>query len=136
MPTIFDKIIQKQLPAHIIFEDSHFMAFLDISPLSKGHTLVIPKVPYQSFLETTPSCAQQIMRLSQSLAKHIVSTLDAQGCTILTRTGTTSGQEVMHLHVHIIPSYDDHPVVLSKSAISDDLEQTAKKLGHPTDISY
>lgn len=104
---IFCKIINKEIPSKIIYEDAICLAFLDISPATKGHTLVIPKKHYQNFLDIDSDTLQHMTTITQKLAKKIVRNVDAKGCNILTNTGLEAGQTVFHFHIHIIPRFDE-----------------------------
>jgi len=100
---IFCKIIAGQIPAHSVFDDEHVFAFLDIGPLSAGHTLVIPKGHYAR-LDETPDwligqCAQVIRRLS----RVITGAVGANAWNVLQNNGPEAGQVVEHVHFHIIP---------------------------------
>jgi|AKZA01.1.fsa_nt_gi Diadenosine tetraphosphate (Ap4A) hydrolase and other HIT family hydrolases len=111
---IFCKIINKEIPSKIIYEDAICLAFLDISPATKGHTLVIPKKHYQNFLDIDSDTLQHITTITQKLAKKILRNVDAKGCNILTNTGLEAGQTVFHFHIHIIPRFNEKdPVTLS-----------------------
>jgi len=104
---IFCKIINKEIPSKIIYEDAICLAFLDISPATKGHTLVIPKKHYQNFLDIDSDTLQHMTTITQKLAKKIVRNVDAKGCNILTNTGLEAGQTVFYFHIHIIPRFDE-----------------------------
>ncbi|MEK7615396.1 MAG: HIT domain-containing protein, partial [Patescibacteria group bacterium] len=105
MPSIFSKIIAREIPAHIVFEDDHTIAFLDINPVNPGHTLVVPKQESVNALETNPEDLDRAMRVVQTLAPVIVKAVSADGCTITTNVGEASGQTVFHTHIHIIPRF-------------------------------
>jgi len=104
--TIFDKILSGELPSYKIYEDDTVYAFLDISQVTLGHTLVIPKTPTLSLLETDDDLAAHVFRVATKLAKKLVAALDADGCNILTNAHPSAGQEVMHFHVHILPRFE------------------------------
>lgn len=108
---IFCKIIKKEIPGKIIYEDDLCLAFLDITQTTKGHTLVIPKKHYQNFLEIDSDTLQSMIVVTQKLAKQIVHKVDASGCNILTNAGISAGQTVMHFHLHIIPRFDDSDTI-------------------------
>ena len=108
---IFCKIINKEIPGKIIYEDDICLAFLDISQTTKGHTLVIPKKHYANFLEVDVNTLQHIMHITQKLANQIVNNLDAKGCNILSNAGPIAGQTVMHFHVHIIPRFNQDDTI-------------------------
>ncbi|MFW5704432.1 MAG: HIT family protein [Nanoarchaeota archaeon] len=104
--TIFTKIINKEIPASIIYEDEKHLAFLDIRPFEKGHTLVIPKKPYENIFEMPENELQELISLVQKIAKHYNKTLNC-GINIAQNNLKISGQEVNHLHFHIIPRLED-----------------------------
>lgn len=100
---IFCKIASGQIPALRVAEDDAMFAFLDIGPLAEGHLLVIPKNHYASLTDMPASecaaVAQHFPRLSQAVLKAT----GLAGCNVLLNSGKSAGQEVMHLHWHIIP---------------------------------
>lgn len=125
--TIFSKILDGSIPSHKIYEDADTYAFLDISQITPGHTLVIPKVPSYSLLETDDELAAKVFKVATKLAKHIVKVLHADGCNILTNAHPVSGQEVFHFHVHIIPRFvDDNGFQLKFVSSSPSQEQLAE----------
>lgn len=100
---IFCKIVTGQIPALRVYEDNNCLAFLDIGPLAEGHTLVIPK---EHFATLTAMPGDQVAALTcqfPRLAKAVMETVSAQGCNILVSQGKVAGQEVPHVHWHIIP---------------------------------
>ncbi len=109
-PTIFERIINREIPAHIVYEDENTLAILDINPKSLGHTLVIPKVVSKNLLEMNPASLGQYFTVVQKVAQAIKESLDAKGCVFL-----LDGREVEHTHTHIIPRYTDTEVQLADS---------------------
>lgn len=105
--TIFDKILQQEIPSYKVYEDQDTYAFLDIAQATKGHTLVISKHPGEDFLTMDPLHYQQVMNVSQTLAQDICHKLGANGCNLLTNAQPIAGQTVMKFHVHILPRYDE-----------------------------
>lgn len=105
--TLFEKIVQREIPAKIIYEDEHYLAFLDISQATKGHTLVIPKVATESVLTAKPETVADINVIAQTIAKAYVTHFNAQGANILTNANPIAGQTVDHYHVHVIPRYSE-----------------------------
>ncbi|AZK44566.1 HIT domain-containing protein [Erysipelothrix piscisicarius] len=104
--TLFEKIINREIPAKIIWEDDDVIAFLDISQATKGHTLVVPKVATESVLTATPEVVSKVNCTAQMLAINLMKTFGASGVNILTNANEVSGQTVPHYHVHVIPRYD------------------------------
>ena len=105
MSTIFNKIIKKEIPAKIIYEDDDVLAFLDLSQNTKGHTLVIPKEETKSLLTASPDIVSKVFVVAQKIAKDLVDILEADGVNLLTNAGEIAGQSVFHFHVHVIPRY-------------------------------
>jgi len=101
MDCIFCKIISKEIPAKILYEDDHSISFLDAFPVARGHTLVIPKQHFAK-IQDLPSDLNQ--KLFDSVHKMIKKVDSLQGATLVAvHNGKESGQEVPHVHVHLIP---------------------------------
>ena len=100
---IFCKIINKEIPGKIVYEDDECMAFLDLSQATYGHTLVIPKKHYANILEVDDETLAHVMKIVKNLANQIVEKLDAKGVNVLTNTNEVAGQTVHHVHIHILP---------------------------------
>ena len=103
---IFCKIVQKDIPGKIIYEDDVCLAFLDLSQTTDGHTLVIPKKHYKNILEVNDETLTHLIVVTKRLANKIVKNLNANGVNILTNANEIAGQTVMHFHIHIIPRYN------------------------------
>ena len=103
---IFCKIVQKDIPGKIIYEDDVCLAFLDLSQTTDGHTLVIPKKNYKNILEVNDETLTHLIVVTKKLANKIVKNLNANGVNILTNANEIAGQTVMHFHIHIIPRYN------------------------------
>ena len=104
---IFCKIINKEIPGHIIYEDEHVLAFLDISQSTKGHTLIIPKNHAKDIFSMTEDDMALIFTVVPKLAKALKETFNANGLNIVNNNGEAAGQTVFHYHVHLIPRYDE-----------------------------
>ncbi len=100
---IFCKIIKGELPSEKVYEDEHSYAFLDIHPVNRGHTLVIPKEHHANIYDTPPEVFANVMRTVQMLAEKIKRAVNAGGINIGINNDSAAGQLVFHLHVHIIP---------------------------------
>ncbi|MFH1450585.1 MAG: HIT domain-containing protein [archaeon] len=98
---IFCKIAKNEIPSKKVYEDEKFVAFLDISPKSKGHALVIPKDHYESFLEMPGELEKEMFALAQKLGRKLKEKLSAKYVFLL-----VMGVDVPHTHVHLIPSYE------------------------------
>lgn len=103
MSCLFCNIIAKEIPAEIVFENEHVLAFLDIRPVSKGHTLIVPKVHAENLTLGSEADACAVMRAVHILAPKILHAVDADGYNLGMNHGESAGQEVMHTHVHFMP---------------------------------
>ena len=101
--TIFDKIIAGKIPCAKVYEDEHVFAFLDISPLAPGHTLVLPKEKKRHLHELSDEAAAALGRALRRLCPAIMRAAGAEAYNVLVNTGEAAGQVVMHVHVHVIP---------------------------------
>jgi histidine triad (HIT) family protein len=105
--TIFDRIIAGEIPCHKVYEDEHIFAFLDIGPLSDGHTLVLPKEKKAHLHELSDEAASALGRTLPKLCRAVQEATGAEAYNVLVNTGEAAGQVVMHVHVHIIPKFPD-----------------------------
>ena len=103
---IFCKIVQKKIPASTIYEDDAVMAFLDIRPLNMGHTLVIPKAHYVDLFDITPDMLTQVHVASKKIAAAVKAATGANGISIIQQNGKAAGQDIFHLHVHVVPRFE------------------------------
>jgi histidine triad (HIT) family protein len=102
---IFAKILRGELPAHKVYEDADTLAFMDIMPRSRGHTLVIPKTPARNVLDATPAQLAACLATVQKIARAALKAFDAEGITIQQFNETAGGQVVFHLHFHVLPRW-------------------------------
>jgi histidine triad (HIT) family protein len=127
--TIFGKIVTGELPCHKVYEDDEFLAFLNIYPKNPGHTLVVPKKAYEDILDIPADLLQKHITVVQKVAKLLVQKLGADGCNIVQNTKEDAGQEIMHIHFHIIPRFKGDSVTWFTSEYEEkDLEGTFKKI--------
>ena len=105
--TIFGKIIRGEIPCHRVYEDDLVLAFLDVNPISRGHTLVIPKEPVVTLDELSDDSAAAIGRVLPRIARAVLAATGARAFNVLQNNGTLAHQAVMHVHFHIIPKWDD-----------------------------
>jgi histidine triad (HIT) family protein len=104
--TIFMKIIRKEVPADIVYEDEETLAFLDISPNAPGHTLVIPKKPFRNIFDVDQATFASVMETVRKIAPAVRDAVGASGVHINSNHEPEAGQVVMHLHMHVIPRHD------------------------------
>lgn len=105
---IFCKIIQKEIPANLIYEDDDIMAFLDVHPVTQGHTLVIPKSHYETIYDCPTHLLEKMIGVTKKLAIQLTNEYNALGVNIRNNNKEVAGQTVPHIHFHIIPRYNSH----------------------------
>jgi histidine triad (HIT) family protein len=105
MACIFCKIIAKEIPAEILFENDSAIAILDVNPIHYGHALVIPKNHHRDFLEVPEIELPGVMHAVHVVAHAIVKSFELQGFNFFSNNGTVAGQSVFHFHIHITPRY-------------------------------
>jgi histidine triad (HIT) family protein len=103
---IFAKILRAEIPCFKIYEDDRTFAFLDIMPRTHGHTLIIPKAPARTLIDIAPGDLAAVMLTAQKIAIAARSAFAADGITLMQFSEAAGGQEVFHLHVHIIPRHE------------------------------
>jgi histidine triad (HIT) family protein len=101
--TIFRKIIAGQVPCHKLYEDEHVLAFLDINPLSRGHTLVIPKEPAETLDQLSEESAAALGRVLPRICRAVIAATGTREYNVLENNGRGAHQLVPHVHFHIIP---------------------------------
>ncbi|NEW38801.1 HIT domain-containing protein [Nocardia cyriacigeorgica] len=102
--TIFADIIAGREPASRVYEDDDVLAFMDIRPLTPGHLLVVPKVAARSLAELDPEIGGKLFQVAQKLAAALrTSEVGCEGVNFFMADGVTAGQEVFHVHLHVIP---------------------------------
>lgn len=105
--TIFSKIIRGEIPCHKVYEDDQVLAFLDINPLSPGHTLVIPKEPAVTVDALSDDASAAIGRVLPRISRAVLKATGATEFNILQNNGAGAHQAVFHVHFHIIPKLSD-----------------------------
>ena len=98
MNSIFTKIIKREIPAFIIHEDDLFIAFLDINPIQKGHTLIVPKTEIDYFFDIEDDLLSKMLLFTKKIAKAIKKTIECKKISM-----SVIGLEVPHAHIHLIP---------------------------------
>ena len=105
--TVFAKILRGEIPCHRVYEDAAVLAFLDVNPLSRGHTLVIPKEPAATLDQLSDDAAAAIGRVLPRIARAVLASTGARAYNVLQNNGAVAHQAVLHVHFHIIPRLDD-----------------------------
>ena len=103
---IFCKIVRKAAPSSVVYEDSQVLAFLDIRPLSEGHTLVIPKTHYETVFDIPEKLLMEVHKSVKQVAFAVKETVKADGISIIQLNGKAAEQDVFHLHVHVVPRFE------------------------------
>lgn len=126
METIFSKIIKGEIPADIVYEDEHTLAFLDIRPRKKGHTLVIPKKPCKDIFELDDETGSHLMRTVAKVSRAVRDGVNAGGVNLIVNNGAIAGQEVFHIHVHVIPRHnvEEFPALPEEHYENDEEKQS------------
>jgi len=105
--TIFGKILRNEIPCHRVYEDDKVLAFLDVNPIARGHTLVIPREPSETLDALSEESAEAIGRVLPRIARAVCAATGATAYNVLQNNGQLAHQAVLHVHFHIIPKYED-----------------------------
>ena len=128
---IFCKLANGVFPTNSVYEDDMFNVIMDISPAAKGHCLVICKEHYENALEASEAVLSKAFVLASKVANAVKLTTGCDGINILQNNGKAAGQTVYHLHVHIIPRWDNDGINLAPNSqdVDYDLGELAKQIG-------
>ena len=102
---IFAKILRDEIPSIRLYEDDDTLCFMDIMPRADGHCLVIPKTPCRNVLDASPAQLAAVMKTVQTMSHAVMAAFDAQGVTLQQFNEDAGGQEVYHLHFHVLPRH-------------------------------
>ena len=105
--TIFEKIIDREIPANIVYEDDHVIAFMDAFPIVKGHTLVVPKKVIENIYDLDEDTGAKVMKTITKVANAVKDAFEPAGLNVVQNNGAYASQSVFHLHFHIIPRYKE-----------------------------
>jgi histidine triad (HIT) family protein len=106
-PSVFTKIINRDIPATIIYEDTRAIAFFTIEPINYGHTLVVPKEPFANIFDSDDETLGYLMQVAARIGRALVEQKLASGINIIMNNGTDASQEVFHAHLHVVPRLKD-----------------------------
>jgi histidine triad (HIT) family protein len=126
MSSIFSRIVEGEIPARVVYEDGTTMAFLDANPMAPGHTLVIPKDEYERLPDVPDDLAADLYDTVHQMVPAVEAAVDADGTNVAFNNGEAAGQEVPHVHCHIIPRFEDdggrpiHVVAGGRPDLEDD----------------
>jgi histidine triad (HIT) family protein len=105
--TVFAKILRGEIPCHRVYEDAAVLAFLDVNPIARGHTLVIPKEAAATFDQLSDDAAAALGRVLPRIARAVMAATGTTAYNLLQNNGAEAHQAVFHVHVHIIPKHAD-----------------------------
>jgi histidine triad (HIT) family protein len=126
---VFAKILRKELPAHVVYEDGDTLAIMDIMPRAPGHCLIIPKAPARNILDISEDSLAAVTRTLRKVSHAVKKAFDADGITIHQFNEDAGGQVVFHLHFHIIPRHAGEPLAHHvQMADQDELRSNALKI--------
>ena len=127
---VFAKILRGELPCHKVYEDEATLAIMDVMPRADGHVLVIPKNPARTLLDIAPNDLCATYRTVQKIARAVKDAMGADGLTIQQFNESAGGQVVFHLHVHVLPRWDDIPLRRHTGEMADPgvLKEHAEKI--------
>ena len=127
---LFCKIVNGEIPCYKIYEDEKTLAFLDITNNPEGHTLIVPKNHYKNILDVDKTEMEAVMATVQKISKHYIDIGYATGINIYINNEKSSGQEVMHLHVHILPRKENDGINFARTDAKSntELSQVFEKL--------
>ena len=106
-PTIFTRIINGEIPCHKVYEDEYVIAFLDIQPLTRGHTLVVPKEPAPSIDRLSEESASALGGVLPTICRAVMRATGAVAYSLIQNYGHEAGMSIAHVHIHIIPRFPD-----------------------------
>ncbi|WP_129627602.1 HIT family protein [Candidatus Oscillochloris fontis] len=128
MASIFTRIVNGEIPAAKVYEDDLTLAFLDVNPATRGHTLVICKQEVPTLLDLPPELVTALAQTVQRVAQAIMAALNPDGLNVLQNNGSAAGQVVHHYHVHLIPRWEGDNAVRHwrpGSSTPDELREVA-----------
>lgn len=127
---IFCEIIKGNIPSKKVYEDDKVLAILDISQITKGHTLVLPKKHFDNFLDIDEEYSNAVFNTARKVTKMINNAYKPLGFNIINNCGETAGQSVMHFHVHVVPRYNKEDLVMQHADNSNkfDLDSIVKDI--------
>lgn len=128
---IFCKIAAGEIPSSTVYEDDYFKAILDLSPATKGHTIIIPKKHMKDITELEEEYASRILAVAAKIGMAMKNGLGCTGFNVVQNNGESAGQTVMHYHMHVIPRYDGGEEIVTwpqHETTDKDRDEIAKKI--------
>ena len=127
---IFAKILRGEADAHVVLDEKHCLAFMDLMPQSPGHTLIIPREPAQDIFDLSAESLAVLTATTQRVARAVKAAFQPAGMMILQLNGPDAGQTVFHIHFHVIPRYPGEGLTLHARSVADpaDLRNHAARI--------
>ncbi len=113
---VFAKILRGEADAHVVLDEEHCLAFMDLMPQSPGHTLIVPREPAESIFDLGTTALAQSIATTQRVARAVRAAFDPPGMMIVQLNGADAGQTVFHIHFHVIPRYPGEGLTLHARA--------------------
>ncbi len=126
MPTLFTRILQGEIPARFVYQDERCAAFLSIAPLQPGHTLVVPRVEVDHWIDLDPDLAAWCIKVAQKIGKAQMKAFQPRRIGML-----IAGMEVPHTHLHVVPIRQERDLDFARAdshALPEELDRAAKAL--------
>ena len=134
---VFCKIVAGEIPSAKLYEDEDVLDFLDINPVNKGHTLIIPKVHSENYLEMDEKVTEKCSKIIRKIAKSIMDGIRCDGFNITMNNYPAAGQVVMHSHFHVIPRFEGDGLKhwpQGKYSDDEDMEDSRKSIEERMDL--
>ena len=127
---LFCKIVRKEIPAAVVFEDETVVAFLDIKPVNPGHVLVVPRAHAADYASTDDASLRDIAVVAKCVGQAVMRSLQAPGFNIGVNNGRAAGQLVDHMHLHVMPRFegDGYELWHGKPYAEGEMQEVAEKL--------
>ena len=128
MDCLFCNIVKGVIPSCKVYEDDDTFVFLDISPVTKGHCLIIPKQHFKSIFDIDDETLKKVIVAAKKVSEKIKQSLKSDGIRLSQSNGKAAGQDVMHFHLHVIPRYKDDGVLMSETTTAYPRQTDFKEL--------
>jgi histidine triad (HIT) family protein len=119
---VFAKILRGEIPCHKVYEDNATLAFMDVMPQAKGHTLIVPKKASRNLFDVAPAELTAVMTTAQKIARAVKKAFNAGGVLVMQFNEAPAGQTVFHFHVHVIPRDEGVPLARHSRDMADPAE--------------
>ena len=116
---IFAKILSGEADAHVVLDEEHCLAFMDLMPQSPGHTLIIPREPAATLFDLSPEAWQAVTATTRRVAHAVQAAFEPAGMMLMQLNGPDAGQTVFHLHFHVVPRYEGEGLTFHARGMAD-----------------